>query len=253
VDLDPEDLEGNPVEAPIYQYMVIRHKPLLSPDGKKAIRPAGGWRVGGSASLDEEDREFIEGTILDWTAARVFFRTMESTTPECKSKDGITGTVHGRCEECQYAKWSGSERPPCRETRELFFMDLNGGGYVVTLQPSGIKPFRLFYDRLRKQLADKLGRDQGVPLHIFRVKIGTELTAKPQPHFTPTFEVAGVLSPEEKVKAREAKKILASVFERSLETKSMEATDFLGKDREPVREAAFEELPGRDPEDDLPF
>lgn len=252
VNLDPDDLAGNPVESAVYQYMVIRHKPLASPDGKKVVRPAGGWQVGGSNS-DEEDREYLEGVIIDWTQARVFFRSVEATTPECKSKDGITGSVHGTCAECPFSRWNGNERPPCREVRELFFMDEKGSGYVVTLQPSGIKPFRIFYDRIRRELGDKIRPDQGVPFHIFKVRIGTELMERPKPHFIPTFQVVNVLSGEERKQAREAKRVLYSAFERSLETKSMEATDFLGKDPEPAREAAFEEVSGKNPDDDLPF
>ena len=219
--------------------------------GGKTTREAGQFRI--SDPVEDEEREDVEklkGTIVAWGIGRVYFKSLEIKKPECKSPNGIQGSTYGDCATCKYNEWHGKESKPggvpaCAEIRNICFIDQNVGPFVLTLGRSGLKPFDLYDEKLKR-------RKPRPPHHFLLVEIGLEYQTEPAPHYTPKLVLLDVLPVEQRQEIKKQRKKIIDLFRTGVEKMEHKPEDYLGEtERQNIQKMA-EEGPPED-EEDLPF
>lgn len=251
VKIEPEDYQGYDDSGKLYiPFVSIRQKALK--DGKgKTIKEPGAFKI--TDPVEDEERpdvESLKGTVIAWRVGRVYFESLDSKQPECKSPDGITGSVYGDCAACQYNQWHSEKSrpggaPACAEIRNLCFVDENQGAFILTLGRSGLKPFDLYDERLKR-------RKPRPPHHFLKVEIGLEYQTEPAEHYTPKFKLIDVLPAEQRAEIKEQRKKIIEMFKTGVEKMEHKPDDYLGEDdKKKIRELKEEQRAEADK--DLPF
>lgn len=251
VEIKPEEYQGYDDSGKLYiPFVSIRQKALKDSKGK-TIKEAGAFKI--TDPVEDEERSDVKnlkGTIIAWRIGRVYFESLESKQPECKSPDGITGSTYGDCSTCEYNQWHSEKSrpggaPACSEIRNLCFVDQSLGAFILTLGRSGIKPFDLYDERLKR-------RKPRPPHHFLLIEIGLEYQTEPAEHYTPKFKLLDVLPVEQRAEIKEQRKKIIEMFKTSVEKMEHRPDDYLGEDdKQKIRELAEEARP--EDEEDLPF
>ncbi len=177
-------------EGLVYPYISIRQKePLEETEGVEA--KTGWWKVQNSAE-PFSDIKTLRITVLFWTECRTYFRP-DDDTPYCKSIDGAIGslligeTSGGKCEECQYSKFTVQKegekpKPACAEGRNLYCLVEGIGPAVVRLGVSSIRPWKAFDNLMGIKRIDRETKDGilavRLPWHCSVIELGTKKIAK---------------------------------------------------------------------------
>lgn len=184
----------------------------------------------------------VQTTRLFWGSKN----TAEGTQPDCKSDDGINGlpTERGRqlgatgaCEACPLGQWGPNNTPPaCKERRDLFLL-LEGQFFpmVLSVPPSSIKIWRDYIKPLSLQ---------GIPFwgSITKFKLTTAQNANGDPFAQLKCEFVGRVSPEEKERLSEYRKVLAATFKAGLEATRQESREIADQPPVEVKRPVFDEL-----------
>ncbi len=243
LDIKPEDTKGYNHEEPVLVYVKIRHKDLKGTDGRTVERTAGSFAF----SDDRPDAKSLTGAFIGSRRGRVYFEKLEDSQPTCKSIDCQSGSHlreadrYGECTSCILGQFADGSTPKCREIRNLFFVEIGrndkaSDGYVLTLGPSGLRPWRI-HDNAVLRLARKSNPGiEAAPHHLVKVKVDTEHKDKPAPHFVPVFEIGDIAGKNLADVLRKQREVEEERMEQAHRTQQYEAADFGGK-----------------PNDDLPF
>lgn len=251
VQIEPEDYQGYDESGKLYiPFVSVRQKDQKDPKGK-TVKEAGGFRI--SDPVEDEDREDVEslrGTIIAWKVGRVYFKSLDSRQPECKSTDGIRGSTYGDCAGCKYNQWHSETSKPggspiCSEVRNICFVEQDVGAFILTFGPSGLKPFDLYDEKLKR-------RKPRPPHHFLLVEITLEYQTEPAPHYTPQFRLVDVLPPDQRQEIKKQREKIMDLFKTGVEKMEHKPEDYLGDDeKRKIREMSEEPLPEED--SDLPF
>lgn len=222
----------------------VRQKAEQDDKGRTLIEPGTFKLTDPISEKDIEDISSLQGSILATTPGRVYFKTLESPKPDCKSRDMITGTQFGKCAECEYNVWHGkksrpgSGSPACAEIRNLCLLETYLGKVIlVSIGRSGLRATDVFVAKA-KQLKtdveiDGKTKELSVPLYYIDVKIGLEFQKDPKPHFTPTYELQGLLPKEQIIEIKEIRaKGITDMFERTQEKMVHKADEYVGAEEE---------------------
>ena len=129
---------------------------------------------------------------------RTWFRKLGDTMPTCKSMDAITSTDGKDCLTCEHAIWKEGKSPECKEGRHLLVIDTQAEDktpFMVSLSPSGIKPFKKYYQMMARQK---------VALYAVITNLSTIEEKLPSAHYVPIFTIKAVL---DKKAIKEVKKV----------------------------------------------
>jgi hypothetical protein len=171
--------------------------------------PSGGALSFNVTTLAGETAEkTITGVIVIHRDARAYWKKSldeggGSQPPDCHSDDGLAGIGEpgGDCSKCPLARFGSDAKQgrgqACKSIRQLFL--LRGDSLlpvVLALPPTSLKAARQYMLRLA---------GQGVPYWAVATKIGLESAqnAGGIKYAKATFEFAGMLSPEQRAKAKE--------------------------------------------------
>jgi len=249
VSITEEDFEGYDHSGRLFiPYFSIRQKDLKDEAGKKTVQGAGGFKIVDPVEDGEKDDvEKLIGTIIAWKRGRVYFESLESKQPTCKSLDGLRGSKFGDCSTCEYNQWHSEKSrpegsPACAEVRNICFVDEKLGPGILTLGRSGLKPFDIYDELLKRQ-------KPRAPHHFLLVQINTEYQTEPAPHFTPKFKLLDILPKDQRSKIKEERKLVMELFKTGVEKMDHKPEDYLGDDEK----RGLEEMEKEGEDDELPF
>jgi hypothetical protein len=178
--------------------------------------PAGGGLAFNVTTLEGEDSEkTITGVIVLARDARAYWQKSldeggGNQPPDCHSNDGIVGigTPGGDCAKCSFAQFGSDTKvvngatvqgrgQACKAIRQLFLLRNDSLlPVVLALPPTSLKAAKQYMLRLA---------GQGVPYWAVVTKIGLEQTqnAGGIKYSKATFAFAGMLSDDQKAKAKQ--------------------------------------------------
>lgn len=249
--IEPEEYLGYDDSGKLYiPFVSVRQKDQKDDKGK-ITKEAGRFRI--SDPVEDEEREDVgklKGTIVAWRVGRVLFKSLDSKQPDCKSPDGIRGSAYGDCATCEFNQWHSEKSRPggaplCAEIRNVCFYDQSLGPFILTLGRSGLRPFDLYDEKLKR-------RKPRPPHHFLLVEIGLEYQTEPAPHYTPKFSLLDVLPVEQRQEIKEERKKIMDLFKTGVEKMEHKPADYLGEEEKKNIQKMAKEVPPED-EEDLPF
>lgn len=240
-ELSETDLQGYEAPTDTLPIVSIRQKELRGENGK-ILFPAGGFMMydriaeaEGTQIKDVDGEVGLAVTILGDQTSRVYFQSMESKKPDCRSLDGITGqgTPGGNCAMCSLNQWSNGDRPKCTEQRNLLVYDHNVQGcYVLRLGRSGLSPYNLFKGLLKRT---------GIRVpHVLKVRVSSAYNAEPAPHFVPVFDIQSAFSADELALLKKMQSLRTEMGVKLAKTVAVDTVD----EEHPVSESNL--TPGAD-------
>jgi hypothetical protein len=170
--------------------------------------PSGGglsWRVATLAG--EESEKEIEGIVVAWRSARVYWRESyggggSGKPPDCSSKDGLTGIGDpgGTCTECPYAQFGSALQPngqpglgqACKDIRQLLVLRPDEIlPHLLNVPPTSLRAFNQYsmgllsarisyWGATTKMTLEKATSDGGKPFARIGFRMGKRLGAEEQ-------------------------------------------------------------------------
>ena len=167
--------------------------------------PSGGgtsWEV--TTAAGEESVKVLRGIILVANKVRQYYAgefTGEGVPPHCSSQDGVTGhgSPGGQCAECPLAQWGSAKNgaQACAERRHMLMLTPDSIlPSFLNLPPTSLKAFRKYRTLL-------LGQSLPISGVITEMTLTKAKNATGIEYSQVNFSSGGVLSPEERARAKE--------------------------------------------------
>jgi hypothetical protein len=163
----------------------------------------------------EQTAPKIEGVVVLARDTRAYWKSKEAgnAPPDCSSGDAITGNGEpgGKCAECSLAKFgSDGEGQACKQIKQLFM--LRGDSMLpelVSLPPTSVVPANRFFVKLQASR---------IPHYAALISIELEKAqnAQGKPYGKAKFNHVRTLTPEEKQRALEFRKMCQDLAQRAI-------------------------------------
>lgn len=226
--MDESDFDGFEQPSVRLPYVSIRQKDLKGEKGK-LLRPAGGFRMVDKSGVEVDDIDGDQGlivTILGDRRTRVYFESLTSAQPDCRSLDSLTGVGKpgGDCMKCQLSQWNNQavkdedRRPKCASQYNLVCYDWGSQSlYVLNVGRSGLAPWDDFKRSLQRNKVSINNKLMSLPPFALIVKVTTEYRDDKGQYYIPKFTRVKELSVETFKLVKEARETSKELFSRTLE------------------------------------